>query len=62
MGYVDYFALQVASYGVTTDEMLTLNDDFMRVLRPLYLQLHTWTKYQLAEKFKQPVPNRIHAH
>ena len=62
MGYADYFALQVASYGVTTDEMLTLNDDFMRVLRPLYLQLHTWTKYQLAEKFKQPVPNRIPAH
>lgn len=62
MGYSDYFALQVASYGVTTDEMLKLNDDFMRVLQPLYLQLHTWTKYKLAEKFKQPVPNRIPAH
>lgn len=62
MGYSDYFALQVASYGVTTGEMLQLNDDFMRVLQPLYLQLHTWTKYKLAEKFKQPVPNRIPAH
>ena len=28
MGYSDYFALQVASYGVTTGEMLQLNDDF----------------------------------
>jgi peptidyl-dipeptidase A len=62
MGYHDYFALQVASYGMTTDEMLKLNDDFMQVLRPLYLQLHTWTKYKLAERYQQPVPKRIPAH
>lgn len=62
MGYDDYFALQVAGYGMTTDEMLKLNEDFMRVLRPLYLQLHTWTKYKLAAKFGQPVPKRIPAH
>jgi peptidyl-dipeptidase A len=41
MGYPDYFSLQVARYGMTADEMIALNDDFMRVLRPLYLQLHT---------------------
>jgi peptidyl-dipeptidase A len=62
MGYDDYFALQVAGYGMTTDEMLKLNDDFMRVLRPLYLQLHTWTKHKLAAKYGQPVPKRIPAH
>ena len=62
MGYADYFALQVAAYGVSTEEMLKLNEDFLRVLQPLYRQLHTWTKYKLAEKFKQPVPNRIPAH
>ncbi len=62
MGYHDYFALQVAGYDMTTEEMLKLNDDFLAVLRPLYLQLHTWTKYKLAEKFHQPVPNRIPAH
>ena len=62
MGYTDYFALQVAAYGVSTEEMLKLNEDFLRVLQPLYRQLHTWTKYKLAEKFKQPVPNRIPAH
>ena len=62
MGYPDYFSLQVASYGMTTDEMIKLNDDFMKVLRPLYLQLHTWVKYKLAEKFHQPVPKRIPAH
>jgi peptidyl-dipeptidase A len=62
MGYHDYFALQVASYGMTTDEMVQLNEEFMRVLRPLYLQLHTWVKYKLAEKYHQPVPKRIPAH
>jgi len=39
-----------------------MNDEFLRVLQPLYLQLHTWTKYKLAEKFKQPVPKLIPAH
>jgi peptidyl-dipeptidase A len=62
MGYNDYFSLQVARYGLTADEMVKLNDEFMRVLRPLYLQLHTWTKYKLAEKYHQPVPKRIPAH
>ena len=62
MGYADYFSLQVAGYGVTTEEMIKLNDDFMAVLRPLYLQLHTWAKYKLAEKYHQPVPKLIPAH
>jgi len=62
LSYPDYFALQVAGYGMTTDEMMKLNDDFMRDLRPLYLQLHTWVKYKLAEKYHQPVPKRIPAH
>jgi peptidyl-dipeptidase A len=62
MGYHDYFALEVAGYGMTTEEMVKLNDDFMRVLRPLYLQLHTWVKYKLAEKYHQPVPKLIPAH
>lgn len=62
LGYSDYFALQVASYGMTTEEMLVLNQSFMRDLRPLYLQLHTWVKHQLAEKYGQPVPKRIPAH
>lgn len=62
MDYPDYFTLKVAGYGMTTDEMLKLNDDFMAVLRPLYLQLHTWVKYKLAAKYGQPVPKRIPAH
>jgi len=62
LGHKDYFALQVAAYGMTTEEMVAMQEDFMRQLRPLYLQLHTWAKYELARKYHQPVPNRIPAH
>src|SRR6184192_845300 len=62
MQYPDYFSLEVAAYGMTTNEMLKMLDDWMATLRPLYLQLHTWAKYKLAEKYHQPVPKRIPAH
>jgi peptidyl-dipeptidase A len=62
MKYPDYFSLQVANYGMTTDEMVKMLDSWMATLRPLYLQLHTWTKYKLAEKYHQPVPKKIPAH
>jgi peptidyl-dipeptidase A len=62
LGYPDYFTLQVASYGMTTDEMIAMQDDFMKELRPLYLQLHTWVKYELAKRYHQPVPKLIPAH
>ena len=62
MGYPDYFALQSAGYGLTTEQIIKLNENFMQVLRPLYLQLHTWTKYKLAERYHQPVPKLIPAH
>jgi peptidyl-dipeptidase A len=62
LGYNDYFALQVAGYGMKTEEMVALQDQFMRELRPLYLQLHTWVKHELAKRYGQPVPKRIPAH
>ena len=62
MNYPDYFSLEVAAYGMKADEMLKMNEQFMKDLRPLYLQLHTWAKYKLAEKFHQPVPNKIPAY
>src|ERR1700757_3687702 len=37
MKYPDYFSLEVASYGMTTSEMIKMLDDWMATLRPLYL-------------------------
>lgn len=62
LGYSDYFALQAARHGMTSEELLKLNRDFLEVLRPLYLELHTWAKYELAKKYGQPVPTAIPAH
>ena len=62
LGYPDYFALQVAGYGLSTNEMMAYNRKFLDELKPLYLQLHTWVKYELAKKYGQPVPRAIPAH
>lgn len=62
LGHSNYFALQVASYGMTSEEMVRLNDAFMSELRPLYLHLHTWVKHELAKRYGQPVPKLIPAH
>ncbi len=62
LGHSDYFALQTAAYELSAAEMVRLQEEFMRELRPLYLQLHTWTKHELARRYGQPVPRRIPAH
>lgn len=62
LGYADYYSLQYATYGLDAAGMVRLNDEFLRALRPLYLQLHTWAKYELAKRYGQPVPKLIPAH
>jgi peptidyl-dipeptidase A len=61
-GFSSYFALEVSDYGMTVPEMVTLTQKFVNDLKPLYQQLHTWTKYELAGRYKQPVPKMIPAH
>jgi peptidyl-dipeptidase A len=63
LGYKDYFAYQVAEYGMTTEEMIALNDRFVREIWPLYRELHTWARYELAAKYgASEVPELIPAH
>ncbi|HET6148148.1 MAG TPA: M2 family metallopeptidase [Polyangia bacterium] len=62
MGYSSYFALQVADYGMTVDEMMKLLDATLETTRPLYDQLHCWAKNTLAARFKRPAPRLIPAH
>ena len=61
LGYSSFFHLQVADYGMTVAEMMKLMESFNRDLRPLYEQLHCWAKYKLAQRYKQPAPERIPA-
>ncbi len=60
--YDDYFSYQVSDYGMTTDEMLELNRKFISEIWPLYRELHTWARYELAEKYNQDVPDMLPAH
>ena len=62
LDYQDFFSYQVSDYGMSTKEMLALMDGLNRELRPLYRELHTYFRYQLAKKYKQPIPDLIPAH
>jgi len=61
MGYHSYFALKVADYGMTVDEMMKLLDDTLATTKPIYDALHCWAKNQLAARFKRPPPRQIPA-
>ena len=54
MGYKSYFALQVADYGMTVDEMMKLLDDALATTKPLFDGLHCWAKNALAARYKRP--------
>jgi peptidyl-dipeptidase A len=63
LGYSDYFDYQVSDYGMTTQELRAQMENVMRELWPLYKELHTWTRYTLAEKYGvKEVPDMIPAH
>jgi peptidyl-dipeptidase A len=62
LGYSDYFTYQVSDYGISAEEMLRLTDNLNRDLRPLYRELHTWARYELAKRYNVPVPDQLPAH
>ena len=49
LGYNDYFTYQVSDYGMTAEEMMELNMTLVREIWPLYKQLHTYMRYELAQ-------------
>lgn len=62
LGYSDYFSYQVSDYSMSTEDMLRLNEELVRQLRPLYRELHTWARYELAKRYGVPVPDQLPAH
>jgi peptidyl-dipeptidase A len=62
MGYSSFFALEVADYGMSVDEMMRLIDDLLATTRPLYEGLHCLAKNTLATRYAQPVPRLLPAH
>lgn len=62
LGYNDYFTYQVSDYDMTTKEMVELNEKLIADVWPLYRELHTWARYELANKYKAEVPEMLPAH
>lgn len=62
LGYDDFFDYQVSEYGMTVDEMMTMMKRLVEELWPLYRELHTWARYELAERYGADVPELLPAH
>ncbi len=63
LGYDDYFAYQVSDYGMSVEEMLELNHRLIQEIMPLYRELHTYARYELAKKYGvKEVPDYLPAH
>jgi peptidyl-dipeptidase A len=62
LGYPDFFAYMASEYGMTTAELAAEIEQVNRELRPLFRELHTWTRHELAKRYAQPVPDLIPAH
>lgn len=61
--YNDFFSYQVSDYGMTADEMIALCKKINEELRPLYRELHTYARYELAKKYgAKNVPDYLPAH
>ncbi len=63
LGYHDYFTYQVSQYGMISEEMINLCKEINRELNPLFRELHTYARYELAKKYNQTtVPDYLPAH
>jgi peptidyl-dipeptidase A len=62
LGYSDYFSYQISDYGMKTEEMMQTMNQLMQDLWPLYRELHTYMRYELAARYKAEVPEYLPAH
>ncbi|MEO6131927.1 MAG: M2 family metallopeptidase [Saprospiraceae bacterium] len=63
LDYHDFFTYQVSDYGLTTQEMMDMMTRLNQELRPLFRELHTYARYELAKKYGvRDVPDYIPAH
>ncbi len=62
LGYNDYFSYQVSEYGMNTNDMMDMMRKLNKELRPLFRELHTYARYELAKKYGvKEVPDYIPA-
>ncbi len=62
LGYENYLSYQISDYGMTRKEMITETDKMIEEIWPLFRELHTWARYELAQKYNTEVPDYLPAH
>lgn len=63
LDYPDYFSYQVSDYGLSTTDMMDMMKRLNQELRPLFRELHTYTRYELAKIYGvREVPDYLPAH
>ncbi|MBS1646527.1 MAG: M2 family metallopeptidase [Bacteroidetes bacterium] len=62
LGYSDFFSYQASEYGMSTEDLMQTTRGMIKDIWPLYRELHTWARYELAKKYNKPVPDYIPAH
>ncbi len=62
LAYDDFFSYQAAEYGMSSKEIMQSCQQMINDVWPLYRELHTWARYELAAKYHQPVPAYLPAH
>ncbi|GAA4445481.1 M2 family metallopeptidase [Pontibacter saemangeumensis] len=63
LGYDDYFTYQASDYGMTREEMMGLMKQLNEELLPLYRELHTYARYEMAKQYGvKQVPDYLPAH
>ncbi len=61
-GWDDNLQAQLDTYHITGDELATLMSDIELGLRPLYQEIHTWARHELAAQYQVDPPDLIPAH
>lgn len=61
-GYGNFFEYKAGAYQLSTQELMQLQQDFLKSLRPLMAELHTYMRYELAKRYNVAVPQLIPPH
>jgi len=61
-GFDDFAEFKARAYDVSRADLLILTDELIADVWPLYRELHTWARYELAERFSTTVPEYLPAH
>ncbi|MDX1579542.1 MAG: M2 family metallopeptidase, partial [Gemmatimonadota bacterium] len=62
LGWTDFAELKTSAYGMPRDELLALMDELVADAWPLYRELHTWARHELAARYGEAVPELLPAH